>query len=186
MDALEDIFSRHSISKVRPDPVPRELIEKLLAAAVQAPNHFRVRPWRFFVLSGEARNRLGDVMAQALKQRHPDATGTELDAERAKPLRAPVLIAVGVDRPSEPKVIEMENICATAAAVENILLAANALGLGAMWRTGPAARDPEVKKFLGLNPDQELIAFVYVGYPDVMPEPRERPSFEDRTVWMEK
>ncbi len=49
MDALDAIYSRHSVAKVRPDPLPRELIEKLLSAAVQAPNHYRVRPWRFFV-----------------------------------------------------------------------------------------------------------------------------------------
>jgi nitroreductase len=185
MDAFEDIYSRRSVSKVRPDPLPRELIEQLLAAAVQAPNHYRVRPWRFIVLCREARNRLGEVMAQSHQRRHPEATEMDLNVERARPLRAPVLIAVGVDRPVEQKVIDIENICAVAAAVENILLAANALGLGAMWRTGPAARDPKVKEFLGLEPDQDLIAFVYVGYPDLMPEPRERPSFYDRTVWME-
>ncbi len=185
MDALEDIFSRHSISKVRPDPVPRELIEKLLAAAAQAPNHFRVRPWRLIVLTGEARSRLGEVMAQAHKQRHPESTESELNVERARPLRAPVLIAVGVDKPAEPKVVEIENICASAAAAENILLAANALGLGAMWRTGPAAREAEVKRFLGLEPDQELIAFIYVGYPDMQLDGRERPSYEDRTTWMD-
>ncbi len=185
MDALEDIFTRHSISKVKPDPVPRELIEKLLAAAVQAPNHFRVRPWRFIVLTGEARQRLGDAMAEAHKRRHPESTEAELNVERARPLRAPVLIAIGVDKPAEPKVVEIENICAAAAAAENILLAANALGLGAMWRTGHAATEPEVKCFLGLEPDQHLIAFIYVGYPEPLPEPRERPSFEDRTTWID-
>ncbi len=185
MDALEDIFTRHSISKVKPDPVPREMIEKLLAAAAQAPNHFRVRPWRFIVLSGEARSRLGEVMAQAYHKRHPESPESELNAERAKPMRAPVLIAVGVDFPSEPKVVDIENLCAAAAAAENILLAANALGLGAMWRTGPAAREPEVKQFLGLQPEQHLIAFIYVGYPEPLPERPERPSFQDRTTWME-
>lgn len=185
MDALEDIFTRHSISKVKPDPVPRELIEKLLAAAAQAPNHFRVRPWRFIVLTGEARQRLGDVMAEAHKRRHPESSESDLNVERARPLRAPVLIAIGVDKPAEPKVIELENICAAAAAAENILLAANALGLGAMWRTGHAASETEVKCFLGLEPDQNLIAFIYIGYPEPLPEPRERPSFEDRTTWMD-
>jgi nitroreductase len=185
MDALEDIFTRHSISKVKPDPLPREMVEKLLAAAVQAPNHFRIRPWRFIVLTGEARSRLGEAMAQAHLLRHPDSSESDLNVERARPLRAPVIIAVGVDKPSEPKVVEIENICAAAAAAENILLAANALGLGAMWRTGPAARELEVKTFLGLEPDQHLIAFIYVGYPEPLPEPRERPSYEDRTTWME-
>lgn len=184
MDIFEAVQNRQSISRVKQDPVSRELIEKVLSAAVQAPNHFRVRPWRFVVLTGAARQQLGDVMAQSLLARQPESLDSALAAERARPLRAPVLIAVGVDRPSEPKVSEIENICATAAAVENMLLAAYALGLGAMWRTGPAAVDPAVKKFLGFDPDQQLIAFVYIGYPEAESNPVVRPSFDDRTVWM--
>jgi nitroreductase len=184
MDVFDAIHTRHSVSRVRPDPVADDLIKTLLAAAVQAPNHHRVRPWRFVVLSGEARVRLGEVMARSLLLRQPESAETALAAERARPLRAPVLIAVAVDPPAEPKVVEIENICATAAAVENLLLAAHALGLGAMWRTGPAAQDAAVKHFLGLDPSQHLIAFVYVGYPEDGPTPAERPSFEDRVVWM--
>jgi nitroreductase len=185
MDALEAIFTRQSIPKVKPDPVPHALIEQVLAAAVQAPNHHRVRPWRFVVLEGEARHRLGEVMAEALRQRAPGTPEPALDVERARPLRAPVLVAVGVDQPSDPKVIEIENVCAVAAAVENLLLAAHALGLGAMWRTGPAAYDPDVKAFLGFAPGQHLIAFVYIGYPYAERTPIERLSFEDRVTWME-
>lgn len=185
MEALEDIFTRHSISKMRPDPVPRELVEKLLAAGAQAPNHYRVRPWRFFVITGDARVRLGEVMAKSLKQRQPDSLQQELIRERARPLRAPVLIAIAVDKPTEPKVTELENICAAAAAAENILLAANALGLGAMWRTGNAVHNPDVKAYLGLEPDRPLIAFIYVGYPEPGQAPLERPSFEDRSTWID-
>jgi len=185
MDMLEVIHTRHSISKVKPDPVPRELVEKLLEAAVQAPNHYRNRPWRFIVLSGAGRERLGEVMAQSIKNQKPDLPDTALEVERAKPLRAPVLIAVGVDKAADPRVPEIEDICAVAAAVENLLLAAHSLGLGAMWRTGPAARDPLVKHFLGLAPDQHLLAFVYIGHPDMEPAAEARPSFADRTVWME-
>ena len=185
MDALEAILTRHSIAKVKPDPISHELIEKVLYAAVQAPNHYHIRPWRFIVLTGKSRQALGEVMAQSLKQKNPDLADTAMEIERAKPLRAPVLIAVGVDKSDDPRVLEIENICAVAAAVENLLLAVNAEGLGAMWRTGPAARDPEVKKFLGLEPDQELISFIYIGYPDMLPTAAERPSFEDRTIWME-
>lgn len=185
MDAMEAIFTRHSVSKVRPDELPRELVEQLLRAAVQAPNHHRNRPWRFFVLTGDARTRLGEVMAQSFLKKHPDATPSEIQKERSRPLRAPVVIAVAVDRPSEPKIVPIEDISAAAAAVENMLLAANALGLGAMWRTGPAAYNPDVKAFFGLAPDQDLLAFVYVGYPELMPAPSDRPSFESHTIWME-
>jgi nitroreductase len=185
MDALEAILTRHSVAKVKPDPISREMIEKLLHAAVQAPNHYKVRPWRFVVLTGKSRQALGEVLAQALKKRNPELPEKGMAIERAKPLRAPVLIAVGVEIPDDPRVLEIENICAVAAAVENLLLAAHAEGLGAKWRTGSAARDPEVKKFLGLSTEQELISFIYLGYPDMPPDEAERPSFEDRTVWME-
>jgi nitroreductase len=185
MDTYEAILTRHSIPKVKQDPIPRKIIEKLLQAAVQAPNHYRVRPWRFVVLTGKSREALGEVLAQALKKQNPELPQTGMDVERAKPLRAPVLIAVGVDKPADPRVLEIENVCAVAAAVENLLLAAHAEGLGAHWRTGSAARDPQVKKFLGFTPDQELISFIYLGYPDQVPVTGERPSFEDRTIWMD-
>jgi nitroreductase len=184
MDALEAIFSRQSIGEVKPDPVPRELIEKLLSAAVQAPNHYKVRPWRFIVLTGAGRERLGDVLAQSFAEKFPQVPVSALDKERAKPLRAPVIIAVGVDKPSEPKVLEIENICAAAAAVENLLIAAHALGLAAKWRTGDDARNPHVKEFLGLTADQHLIALIYIGYPAVEVGAVTRPGFEDRTMWI--
>jgi nitroreductase len=184
MDIFEAIHTRQSIGHVKPDPVPRELIEKILAAAAQAPNHYKVRPWRFVVLTGAARDRLGEVMAASLRQRDPNAGDESLARERAKPLRAPVVIAVGVDKPSLDKVIEIENVCAAACAVQNMLLAAHGLGLAAKWRTVPAAYDPAVKVFLGFEPDQHLIAFVYVGYAEREPPPPSRPSFEDRVVWM--
>jgi nitroreductase len=184
MDVFEAIFRRQSISKVKPDPLPRTLIEEALSAAVQAPNHHRVRPWRFFVVEGEARQRLGDVMAQVLSQRKPEIPSEALAVERAKPLRAPLLIAVGVDKPIEPKVQEIENVCAAAAAVQNLLLALHAQGLGAIWRTGAAVEEPLVKAFFGLAPDQRLIGFLYAGYPEADHAPKERPGFADRTTWL--
>ncbi len=185
MDAIEAIHTRQSIGQVKPDPVPRELIEKILSAAVQAPNHYKVRPWRFVVLTGEGRVKLGEAMAQSTKTAKPEATEEDLQKDRQKPLRAPVIIAVGVDEPGLTKAKEIENICATAAAVQNMLLAAHALGLAAMWRTGPSATDPAIKQFLGWEADQYLIGFVYFGYPLHEPTPVARPSFEDRTTWME-
>jgi nitroreductase len=185
MDTLEALMTRRSISKIKPDPVPRAMIEKLLLAAVQAPNHYRVRPWRFVILMGKSREALGEVMAQALNKKSPELPEAAMEKERAKPLRAPVLIAVGVDISEDPRVLEIENICSVAAAVENLLLAAHAEGLCAMWRTGPSVREPEVKKFLGFTPEQELLSFVYIGYPDPEGPMVARPSFEDRTVWMD-
>jgi nitroreductase len=186
MDVLTAIHTRHSIGKVKPDPVPRAVIEKLLLAAVQAPNHHKVRPWRFVVLSGAARQRLGEVMAASQRSRKPDLPPEADEKVRALPLRAPVIIAVGVDRPTDPRVLEIENVSAVAAAIQNLLLTAHAEGLGAIWRTGEWAYDPQVKKFLGFEPEQHLLGFIYLGYPEVVTEHPLRPGFEDRTVWMEK
>jgi nitroreductase len=185
VELFEAIHTRMSIGKVKPDPVPRELIEKMLEAAAQAPNHHKVQPWRFIVLTGAARDRLGEVMAQALLKRQPEAAPEMVAAERAKPLRAPVIVAVGVDKPSVPKIVEIENVCAAAAATQNMLLAAHALGLAAQWRTGAAATEPEVKAFLGLAPDQHLISFVYVGWCMVEPQGYARPPASARTTWLE-
>jgi nitroreductase len=185
MDVFEAIHNRHSQKKVKPDPVPRAMIEKLLDAAAQAPNHYKVRPWRFVVLTGRARERLGEVMSVSLRERQPDFPQEAFDKAQTTPLQAPVVIAVGVEKPSEPKVLEIENICAAAAATENLLLAAYAIGLGAKWRTGEWARDAKVKEFLGFEPDQHIVGFVYVGYPEFIVEQPPRPSFEDRTVWLE-
>jgi nitroreductase len=185
MEVIEAIHKRRSVGKMGSKPVPRELIEKLLDAAVQAPNHYKVRPWRFAVLVGQGRESLGDLMADIFHRKFPDVGSNPMEKERAKPLRSPVIIAVGVDKPADPRVLEIENICAAAAACQNILLTAQALGLGGHWRTGDAARDPRVKKFLGFSEDQYMIGFLYIGYPEAVVEPYPRGGFEDRTIWIE-
>ena len=185
MEVFDAIHGRLTISRVKPDVVPRDVIEKLLSAGAQAPNHHKVRPWRFVVLTGDGRNKLGDIFAASFLDRNPATPPEGLDKTRALPLRAPVVIAIGVDKPADAKINEVENIAAASAACQNILLAAHALGLGAIWRTGDWARDEKVKEFLGFAADQHVIGFIYVGYPEVLPEPHVRQGFEDRTAWME-
>jgi nitroreductase len=186
LELITAIHTRHSISRVRQDPIPREVIERLLDAAVQAPNHHHNRPWHFVVLGGKARERLGEVMMRSFALRMPDAPEAALEVERKRPLRAPLLIAVGIDPSIEPKIVDIENICAGAAAVENLLLAAHDLGLGAIWRTGAAASEPAVKEFLGFTPEQHLIAIVYLGYPEGDLVTFDRPTYLDRVTWMEE
>ena len=107
MDLFDAIHGRLTISKVKPDALPRDVVEKLLSAGVQAPNHHKVRPWRFVVLTGDGRKKLGDVMAASFLDRNPATPPEGLDKTRALPLRAPVLIAVGADKPADAKIIEI-------------------------------------------------------------------------------
>lgn len=185
MEVLEAIHQRHMDANVKQDAVPRVLIEKLLSAAVQAPNHYKVRPWRFVVLSGNGLRQLGDAMAASSAERQPDLPFEALEKIRVLPFRAPLVIAVGVDTPSEAKVSQIENIVAAAAACQNLLLAAHAEGLAVKWRTGEWALDAKVKEFLGFSADQHLIAFLYIGYPANPVSHEPRPSFDDRTMWMD-
>lgn len=179
--------ARRSVGRLQPEQPPRALVARVIEAATWAPNHHLTEPWRFVVLAGEARVALGDVMAHALRERLPDPESAQAAAllakERAKPLRAPVLIAVAVVPSPDPRVVEVEEVAAGAAGVQNMLLAAEALGLGAMWRTGDAAYDPAVKRFLGWPEEAHLLAFVYLGFPAM---PHGRPHETDAskyTTW---
>lgn len=185
MNVFEAIFERHTQANVKQDAVPRALIEKLLSAGAQAPNHHKVRPWRFVVMTGGGLDQLGDVFAASFAERHPAAPAEAFAKTRALPHRAPLVIAVGVDQPTEAKISAIENIVAVGAACQNILLAAQAEGLAVKWRTGEWAEDVKVKEFLGFAPDQHVVAFLYIGYPESTAEHPPRPSFEDRTVWIE-
>jgi len=180
---LELLRSRRSMPRVRPECPPREVIEQVIDAAVWAPNHHLTEPWRFIMLTGEARRELGEAMARGKLARGGAMDPAKLDALRRKPLRAPVIIAVGVIPASREPEVEIEEICAGAAAIQNLLLAAHGLGLAAMWRTGEAAFDPEVKAFLGLPADAHLLGFVYLGYPDGDPPRRTRRPAREFTTW---
>lgn len=184
MELFEAIHGRTTVKKMKPEPLPRETIKKLLSAAVQAPNHHKARPWRFVVLTGDGLKKLGDVFAASLARRKPETPPEGLDKTRSLPLRAPLIIVVGADTPIAPNMIEVENISAASAACMNILLAAHALGLGAIWRTGEWASDADVKEFLGFAPDQHVVGFIYIGRPEVLPEPYARIGFEDRVRWV--
>lgn len=162
MDLLEGIQSRVSALKLGAPGPTAEQLDQILRAGIRAPDHGRLKPWRFVVLEGDARTKLADAMAELLRRKMPQATQAQLDAERAKPMRAPTIVVVAA-RITKGKIPEIEQIASVAAGVQNMFLAAHALGLGAMWKTGAAAYDAEVKKALGLQPEDHIVALLYLG-----------------------
>jgi len=163
MDAIEALMGRVSPAQlVEPGPNAAQL-QTLLSVAARAPDHGRMQPWRFVLIEGEARNRLGEVMAQSLKRREPDAPEGKLDAERKKPLRAPLMVVVAAAVRENPKVPDVEQVVAAGAAAQNMLVAAHALGLGGFWRTGAPAYDIGVKRELGLGEQDVIVGFIYLG-----------------------
>jgi len=173
------IRSRRSNPNVDPDrPVDRETVEELLSLAVTAPNHYRTNPFRFVVFAGPARNRLGAIVADILAGR-PDQKESFLERQRVQYLRAPTVVAIASAADEDP-IKHFENKYAVAAAAQNILIGAAAAGLAAAWRSGPGMTDPEVstavKEALGLAPTDEIVSFVYLGYPIGPPGPKDTPQ----------
>ena len=185
MDTMEAIRSRRTIGKSTGD-VPRETIRELIEAATWAPNHKLTQPWRFVVLTGSARERLGEVWGRvAAAKADAAARDAVREGEAKKPLRAPAVIVVSARTDSNPVTAE-EDLAATAAAVQNLLLAAHAHGLSAAWKTGKIVYSSEVKAFLGLEPSDRIVAFVYLGaVSSEASTPRAR--FIDSTItWMDE
>ncbi len=169
MDALEALTTRASPpGLVEPAPDGATL-DRILRAAVRAPDHGRLRPWRFIVVAGPARIALGDVLAGAMRERDPGTAEVALAKERSKPLRAPLIVVVAATLREHRGVPAVEQIIATGAAAQNILVAAHALGYGGFWRTGAAAYDAFVKRALGLRDDDAIVGFLYLGTPAAAP-----------------
>ena len=163
MNAIEALLNRSSMPRLVEPAPDDEALEIIFRAALRAADHGLLRPWRFLVVRGESLHKLGELFARAAVQKNPDLSAAELDKIRHKPLRAP-LIVVTISSPKEnPKVPEFEQDLSAAAATQNMLLAAYAQELGAMWRTGSMAYDPIVKSGLGLDAKEKIIGFLYLG-----------------------
>ena len=183
-EVLAAIHGRRSVGRVAPDPLPRDTVAELIEAAATAPNHHQTGPWRFIVLAGPARREVGVAHARAVARRRPDATPLALEKESARLERAPVVIACVVSSGPDP-VESREDRDAVAAAIQNLLLAAHARGLGAMWRTGTMVDEPEVAEALGLGGREAVVGFVYLGRPAGPAGPRAtpRPPADAVTTW---
>ncbi|MFM7330639.1 MAG: nitroreductase [Brachymonas sp.] len=171
MEVIQALLARRSVSpRLMHEPGPTaDQIDTLLRTGARAADHGRLRPWQFVVVQGDARARLGEVFAQARIQRDPAASEADLAKERAKPLRAPLVIVVAARiRHDREAIRPVDQLLAAAAAAQNVLLAAYALGYGAMWLTGSNGHDPQVKVALGLQPEDEFVGFLYIGSVDAL------------------
>ncbi|OCT15865.1 nitroreductase [Paenibacillus pectinilyticus] len=189
MDVKEAIRQRRSIGKVKQDPIARELIEEILEAGVWAPNHAHTEPWRFWVMTGEGRGLLGRGYAEVAVAN----AGAELSAEEEaqlravhekKAFRAPLVIAVAVTPAEKPVVPVIEEYAAAHCAVQNMMLTAHAMGLGTIWRTGDPTYHPKMQETFGLAGKEEMVGFIYIGYPEAVPTKAERIPFAQKTIWV--
>lgn len=164
MQAIDLLTMRRSATALT-EPAPDEgALRLMFASAVRAPDHGRLRPWRFIVVRGAGRARFGELLADYLRRTQPAATAQALERERDKAFRAPLVIVVAAHcNPAVVKVPPIEQTLSAGAAASNIMLAALALGFNAMWKTGGAAYDATVKRALGLDPADAIVGFLYLG-----------------------
>lgn len=166
MDALDLLLNRVSVTRLA-DPAPTAAqLDVLFRAALRAPDHGQLRPWRFLTIQDDARERLGELFVEALGLRQADAPEEALSKARKMPLRAPLLVVVIAQVLPHPKIPESEQVLAVACAAHGVLLAAHAQGLGAVWRTGEFAYDRHVAHQLGLADNEQMLGFIYLGTPE--------------------
>ena len=182
--ARELLTGRYSSPKLTEPGPDGEALERILAAAVRAPDHGMLRPWRFILIRGQARERLGEVFSRALMRKQPDVDEDTLARTRRKPLRAPLIIAVAAKPQQSPKAPEIEQVLSAGAAAYAMMLAAQSEGFAGMWRTGEMAYDPRVKEALGLRAADHVVGFLYLGTEAAEPPNVTRPdSAEFVTEW---
>ncbi|HHX35924.1 MAG TPA: NAD(P)H nitroreductase [Gammaproteobacteria bacterium] len=165
MDAIDLLLKRVSVPRLQEPAPTAEQIDVMLRAALRAPDHGQIRPWRFLTIAGEDRKQLGELFVKGLLNSTADASSEQVEKTRAMPLRAPLLLVVIASIAEHEKVPSHEQLLAAGCAAHGILLAAHAQGVGAVWRTGAVAEMPDVKAGLGIQEHEQIVAYMYLGTP---------------------
>jgi nitroreductase len=187
MDAIDAIQRRTSVRRFRPDPVPRATIEQLLECAVRAPNHKLTEPWRFAVLTGEARAQFAEIRARHRLKRWTDPASPEAVAGgekvRREALQTPAFIVV-MTAASPDEITREEDYAAAMMAIANLMISAEALGLGTYMRTGGIMREPALAELVGLPEGFRIVGVLSLGFPAEPEPPRRRKPIGEVTRWM--
>ncbi len=182
MDTIDLLLKRRSVVAANiTEPGPgAAALDIILRAATRVPDHGKLAPWRIQVLHKEGQRRLGDILADLFAREMPEANDKQIEFERQRPQRAPLLLVVTAKIRKNHKVPEMEQMLSGGAVCTNILIAANALGYCAQWLTEWPAYRPEVARALGHDPESDqIVGFVYIGTPAEPPTERPRPELGD-------
>ncbi|HSM35933.1 MAG TPA: nitroreductase [Longimicrobiales bacterium] len=186
MDLFDAVETRRSIKRFTDRDVPREDIERLIDAAIQVPNHRLTEPWRFAVLGERSREayarRRGVLKAQNAFEGEARAVIEEKVYWETAAVPAIIAVLSAVD---EDPIVHEEDLAAVWMAIQNLSLAATALGLGTHIRTGGVTEDWEVQKIVGAAPGERLCALVYLGAPAETPDPKPRTDAGERTTWLD-
>jgi nitroreductase len=165
------IKTRRTIKRFLLQPVPRQLLASLLGTAVWAPNHKLTEPWRFYILDGESRRRVGEIAAAISRAKaKPQAKSEDVELGAAQVLKTwaeiPTLLYVTTIPDVSPDIDE-ENYGAVCCAIQNFMLLAHTAGLATSWSSGAVAQSPELRRFVGAQETERMVGLLRVGYPDL-------------------
>ena len=185
-DTLDMLGARRSVPPhllVEPGPTAGEL-ETLLRLASRVPDHGKLAPWRFIVVQGEARQEIGATIAAAFAADEPAADLDRVAVEGRRLARAPLCVAVVSRARPHAKIPEWEQVMSAGAVCMNLIVAANAMGFGAVWLTEWIAFDRRILDALGLEPDERIAGFVHLGHASERPSDRPRPALTDLVTYL--
>lgn len=185
MDVFDAIESRRSIKRFTDRPVSREDVGRLLEAFTRAPNHRMTQPWRFYVLGPEARREYGTALGarKAKKVEDPAAAAAVREKVAREQIAVPAMIAVAMVQDESPEVRE-EDYAAIFMGLQNLSLAAEAMGLGTHIKTGAVMDDPDTRRSAGVRDGERIVAIVHVGEPAQVPDAKPRTSAAELTTWL--
>ena len=162
---LELLATRRSaLAKDMVEPGPSdEQLEKLIELAVRVPDHGKFKPWRFIIFAGDGRARAGDVLAERWQALNPNHSAEMIEQQRATFLRAPVVVAVVSLTEESKKIPIWEQEMSVGAVCQNMLIGATAMGFGCQWISGWAAYDDVVLEKFGLEANEKIAGYIYLG-----------------------
>lgn len=165
-----------------PGPSKAE-IEEILTLTSRVPDHGKLAPWRFIVMTGDARKEITAELAAIAKADKPDLSDEMVKVEETRFLRAPVVIAVVSTAGPHAKVPEWEQIMSAGAVCLNMVIAANALGYVSNWLTEWMAFDERAHGIIGVKPGEKVAGFIHIGSTDFPVVERPRPVLADIVTW---
>jgi nitroreductase len=176
MAVLDALLSRSSTDALS-DPAPEgSVLEDILSAAMRAPDHGKLRPWRYVLVRGDARAKFAERVVAGMLARDPAVPAAKIEKRRTRFSTTPLTIALGMHLRPDDKIPVIEQEMAVAAAAMNVLNALHATGFGGVWVTGDMTYDPALASALGFDAPHRLAGFLFVGTPDpARPLPPRRP-----------
>lgn len=164
MEALDLLLNRRSVGKLSAPAPEGKVLENIIRAGLRAPDHAGLTPWRFVISQGKGLNKLSDILVKAALADNSEESVVE--KLKNAPFRAPMVITVIAKVTPHEKVPALEQYLSAGCAVQAMQMAAVAQGFQGFWRSGPWMFHPEVHKAFGLEGEDEIVGFLYLGTPD--------------------